>query len=120
MNIKSLQKFIFPVGIYYGLKKPTTSSSFLDEFVTEAVDLSANGFLYKGKTILLKINSFVCDAPAKSFILGMQDMPHAPDAINMALALTIELHSHKLMGCPDPTWVLLIEMMKNIMSGIHP
>uniref|UniRef100_A0A8D8XD08 Transposase domain-containing protein n=1 Tax=Cacopsylla melanoneura TaxID=428564 RepID=A0A8D8XD08_9HEMI len=72
MNIKSLQKFIFPVGIYYGLKKPTTSSSFLDEFVTEAVDLSANGFLYKGKTILLKINSFVCDAPAKSFILGIK------------------------------------------------
>lgn len=43
MNIPSLVKEVFPVGIYYGNKKPNSSELFMEDFEEEIIDLIKNG-----------------------------------------------------------------------------
>lgn len=64
----SLSTTPFPVGIYYGLKKPESSSEFLKLFVTEMEKIRDQGILFNRSIYFLKINAFICDAPAKSFV----------------------------------------------------
>ena len=57
----------FVIGIFYGENKPS-NLDFLDEFVTECMELQHSGitvneFLYK-----FCIRAVVCDAPARSFV----------------------------------------------------
>ena len=59
----------FAAGIYYGHGKPIDANDFLKEFVEEANFLFNNHFLFKGKQFRFKISSFVCDSPARCFIL---------------------------------------------------
>ncbi|KAB0793274.1 hypothetical protein PPYR_12894 [Photinus pyralis] len=42
-TIVQLKGQVFPLGFYYGLQKPKSMSAFLNDFVTEAVDLIQNG-----------------------------------------------------------------------------
>lgn len=64
----SLSTKPFPVGIYYGLKKPTSSSEFLKKFVEEMEKIKETGILFSGTMYIIKIKSFICDAPAQSFV----------------------------------------------------
>lgn len=57
------------IGIYQGLEKPKCSNDFLREFVSEAVDLINNGISFENSKYQFFIKSFICDVPAKSFIL---------------------------------------------------
>jgi hypothetical protein len=58
----------FIIGIYAGKKKPFSVSDYLSQFVSEAKKLETEGIMLLGKKVLVQIHSFVCDAPARSFI----------------------------------------------------
>jgi hypothetical protein len=72
VNRPSIFKKVWPVGIYYGKKKPADCRDFLKQFVEEALDLTTNGILTSGQKIFVTIKGFVCDAPTKAFILGIK------------------------------------------------
>ena len=63
-------KTVFPVGIYHGFAKPKDSDEFLSDFIVEAKDLLTNGIIINGRNRKVFIKGFVCDAPAKSFVLN--------------------------------------------------
>uniref|UniRef100_A0A1Y1LR20 Transposase domain-containing protein n=1 Tax=Photinus pyralis TaxID=7054 RepID=A0A1Y1LR20_PHOPY len=56
------------VGIYHGYEKPKDANIFLKDFVDEAVILTNDGFQFNNQMYTFKINCFICDAPAKSFV----------------------------------------------------
>lgn len=58
----------FPIGIYYGLKKPENSSVFLKSFVDEMKEIQHKGITFQHCLYFLKINAIICDAPAQSFV----------------------------------------------------
>lgn len=58
----------FVIGLFAGPSKPKSVAEYLHEFVTEAKMLESQGLLMFGKTVFLRIHSFVCDAPARSFL----------------------------------------------------
>ncbi|XP_022163581.1 uncharacterized protein LOC111029055 [Myzus persicae] len=60
---------VFPIGIYCGKEKPADSNAFMKEFINDAKLLKDTGILINNKVYNLKIDSFCCDAPAKSFLL---------------------------------------------------
>jgi len=70
--IIDMPKLVFPVGIYYGNSKPSNSDDFLADFISEATDLLQNGIIINNVSKKVTINMFVCDAPAKSFILKIK------------------------------------------------
>uniref|UniRef100_A0A6P7GDN4 Uncharacterized protein LOC114341007 n=1 Tax=Diabrotica virgifera virgifera TaxID=50390 RepID=A0A6P7GDN4_DIAVI len=56
------------IGIYHGYEKPAEANIFLDSFVSSLIYLINNGIEIDGRTFSIKINSIVCDVPAKAFI----------------------------------------------------
>lgn len=60
----------FVIGLYHGLTKPASASEFLKSFATEAKELMASGFNFKGTVYRILPRAYICDAPAKSFITG--------------------------------------------------
>lgn len=68
-NIKA-QMSPFVIGLYHGLTKPASASDFLKRFAEETKELMSNGFIFKGVEYKIAPRSYICDAPAKSFILG--------------------------------------------------
>lgn len=56
-------------AIYYGETKPPLKD-YLNEFVKELKDILLHGVLVNNKKITVKVNCFVCDTPARSFIKG--------------------------------------------------
>jgi hypothetical protein len=65
------QQVPFPIGVFHGTVKPKCPNVFLQQFVKEAIHLRNNGLEISGKKVNIRILCFVCDAPAKSFILGI-------------------------------------------------
>lgn len=61
----------FPIGVFHAFSNPTSSNAFLLDLIAEAEALYEIGFLFKEKCYLVKIESFICDAPAKAMILCM-------------------------------------------------
>lgn len=66
-------KEVFMIGVNYGHKKPQDANIYLMDFVVEAIELSINGIMIGGKNYNFSIRFIVCDAPAKSFILGVKN-----------------------------------------------
>lgn len=60
---------VFIIGVYYGKEKPKNVNEFLHDFVSETIELYTNGIEINNSQYLFKIKYFVCDAPAKSYIL---------------------------------------------------
>ncbi|KYM94120.1 hypothetical protein ALC62_15262 [Cyphomyrmex costatus] len=60
---------VFIIGVYCGKEKPKNINAFLHDFVSETIDLCTNGIFINNSHYLFKIKYFVCDAPAKSYIL---------------------------------------------------
>lgn len=56
------------IGLYHGYEKPKDCNLFLTDFVNEAIDLVQNGLIHEGRSHVIKIKGFICDAPAKSYI----------------------------------------------------
>ncbi|XP_043279868.1 uncharacterized protein [Venturia canescens] len=65
-------KEVFMIGVYYGQKKPEDPNEFLSQFVEEAVEIYENGIMIREKLYKFSIKLIVCDAPAKSFVLGVK------------------------------------------------
>jgi len=65
-------KTVFPVGVYHGNAKPKDSNDFMADFISETKNLLANGINIDGSIKKVSINVFVCDAPAKAFILKIK------------------------------------------------
>lgn len=63
---------VFKIGIYHGYSKPDSSDDLLEDFVVEGSDLCNNGLLYEGKLYQVRFNCFVCDLPAKAFVLNVR------------------------------------------------
>lgn len=57
------------VAIYCGDTKPPLAN-FLSQFVEEMKDILVNGVICNNQKVTVKINFFVCDTPARSFIKG--------------------------------------------------
>lgn len=72
-NVPSLQSIVFPIGIYFGKSKPECSSTYLKAFITEAKELIQNGLLIAQRVVQVSIGAFICDAPAKAYILGIKN-----------------------------------------------
>lgn len=64
----SKNKTVDMIGIYHGYEKPKDANCFLEEFVNEANEVISNGIYISGQFCTVKIKSFICDAPAKSFV----------------------------------------------------
>lgn len=60
---------VFLVGLYCGKEKPADSNSFIKSFTDEAHLLNNTGICINNKVYNLYIDTFCCDAPAKSFLL---------------------------------------------------
>ena len=63
-------KEIFLVGIFHGYKKPACANAFIQPFVDEMQELKKNPIIYEGNPVKIQIRAFICDSPARSFILG--------------------------------------------------
>ena len=63
----SCLNLVFPVLICYGSKKPS-NFNFFDCVVNELHDLILNGLKWNDLTILCRLKSVVCDAPARALV----------------------------------------------------
>lgn len=68
--IRPYKENVFPIGIYWGYKKPLDSNEFLTDFCEEITDLIINGIQFKidSQNVVTKkviLDTIVCDAPAK-------------------------------------------------------
>lgn len=57
------------IALFCGVSKPSCLVAYLQDLVSELQELS-KGFFIKGKQCFLKVNSVICDAPARAFIKG--------------------------------------------------
>jgi len=60
---------VFLVGLYCCKIKPAYSNSFIKSFIDEVQLLKNTGICINNKVYNLYIDTFCCDAPAKSFLL---------------------------------------------------
>lgn len=58
----------FVVAVFCGKSKPIPLDTYLNNFVSELNELLDKGFLYLNTKFNLKINNFICDAPARAYI----------------------------------------------------
>ncbi|XP_039285398.1 uncharacterized protein LOC120351604 [Nilaparvata lugens] len=71
LNIKKLRGKVITVGIYYGAEKPRSIQLFLMPFVNEINKLLNEGVDIENAHIEISLAGFCCDAPAKSYIMGV-------------------------------------------------
>ena len=62
---------VFLIGIFYGTSKPDLLEDYLADFVAEAESLRQNGITLKGRQHGFRLKAFVCDTPARSYILNI-------------------------------------------------
>lgn len=70
--IKEINSAPLVIGIYFGHSKPNSVNEFLGTFAKEIIPLIAHELIHEDKKYKIKIDSFVCDAPARSFIKGIK------------------------------------------------
>lgn len=68
VNLPNLQVIL--IGTYLGTKKPYNIEQYLHDFVNEIKNLMTYGVNISGKMYSVRIRTFICDAPAKSFVCG--------------------------------------------------
>ncbi|KAL4083312.1 hypothetical protein QTP88_028641 [Uroleucon formosanum] len=75
--IRPYKENVFPIGIYWGYKKPLDSNEFLTDFCEEITNSINNGIQFKidNQNVVTKkviLDTIVCDSPAKSFVLKIK------------------------------------------------
>ena len=58
----------FIVSLFCGTAKPDPIEDYLQDFVTELLDLQEKGIDHEGIRFDVMINAFICDAPARAFV----------------------------------------------------
>lgn len=73
VNIPELKGTVVPVGIYFGKEKPYEAEKLLMPFVQEMKQVVEDGISVPPimPKIGVSLEGFCCDAPAKSFIMGI-------------------------------------------------
>jgi hypothetical protein len=61
-------KKAFIISLFYGETKPNSIEEYLRAFVNEMHDLETNGLSYGGTMYVVRINTLIADAPARSFV----------------------------------------------------
>ncbi|OXU21397.1 hypothetical protein TSAR_001115 [Trichomalopsis sarcophagae] len=61
---------VYVIGMYYGKQKPENANNFRQLFTSDATELINDAYEYKEKIYYVKIDGFICDSPAKAFILN--------------------------------------------------
>ncbi|KAJ8928081.1 hypothetical protein NQ314_019379 [Rhamnusium bicolor] len=67
-KLKNIHSDVDMIGIYHGYEKPKNANDFLETCVLDIIDHINNGIDIHGQNYAVKLNSFICDVPAKSFI----------------------------------------------------
>lgn len=70
--IQPHHKYVFPVGVYHGYEKPKDNNDFLQDLISEIVELTENSITIANLKIQIQIQVICCDAPAKSFIMRIK------------------------------------------------
>lgn len=70
-NIVSTEEVML-IGVYGGNFKPHDSNLFLCTFVNEMRDILNEGIHFRNKFYSIKIGAFICDAPARAFVLKIK------------------------------------------------
>jgi len=70
--IMPYHKYVFPVGIFHGHKKPSDSNNYLHDFIAEVLELYRNGLWVNNQLKKIEIKIICCDSPAKAFILRVK------------------------------------------------
>lgn len=65
-------KQVFVIGIYYGKQKPSDANEYLTNFVRDAKVICEQGISLNTTKLSCTIDSIICDAPAKAFILKVK------------------------------------------------
>lgn len=60
------------VGIYYGNSKPNNVNEYLSPLIKEILQIVPNGFKVEDKVYNINITAFICDSPAKAYILNVK------------------------------------------------
>lgn len=67
----NLNQNIFVIGVYSGFKKPDSFPEYLLQFVDEILEIQES-FVFKNKTIEVRIRAFICDTPARAYVTGIK------------------------------------------------
>ncbi|XP_036425356.1 uncharacterized protein LOC118807451 [Colossoma macropomum] len=59
------------IGLFCGKKKPSCPNEFLRDFTCELQQLQG-GFFFSQKKVFIKLDSVICDAPARAFIKNVK------------------------------------------------
>ncbi|CAH0561688.1 unnamed protein product [Brassicogethes aeneus] len=61
------------IGIYWGKGKPSDLTKFLQSFLeaATATEILKEGIIVKNTLKIIKIRSFICDSPSRSFLKGV-------------------------------------------------
>ncbi|XP_046386311.1 uncharacterized protein LOC124165677 isoform X1 [Ischnura elegans] len=62
----------FPVGVYHGKEKPESCDDFMGNFIDELCLTLDEGINVGSRNIKVSVHSFVCDAPARAFLLQIK------------------------------------------------
>lgn len=62
----------FLVGLFCGAGKPKCVFEYLGPFIAELKEILEKGIWHNGRQILIKVGSFVCDAPARAFLKNIK------------------------------------------------
>ena len=59
---------VFIIALFCGSSKPNSVEQYLFDFIDEVKKLDENGISHNGRKYRFSIKTFVCDAPARSFL----------------------------------------------------
>lgn len=71
-SIFDYPNYVSIIGIYHGYEKPSSANDFLRDLVIEVTQLTQSGFIQE-QTLPFIVKGFICDAPAKFFIMYIKD-----------------------------------------------
>lgn len=66
--LASIDNYIFVVGIYYGLNKPSSVECYLADLITELKTLLSDGIQYQNRSINISLECISCDTPARAYV----------------------------------------------------
>ncbi|ODM86884.1 hypothetical protein Ocin01_19798 [Orchesella cincta] len=76
----------FVIGIYSGTAKPKNIEAFLEDFLQNAKTLEESGIvLENSKKYSVEFGPFICDAPARAYVTGLNPIQDITDVLNVKL-----------------------------------
>lgn len=92
-SVKKFEPFI--VALFCGTAKPNSVTDYTSSFLTELKALQQHGVEFQNGTINVKVNAFICDAPARAFLKCIK----SHNAYSSCERCTIEGHyvSHRVV-----------------------